>query len=549
MKIFVTMTGMMTAALAAIPPAQAEPAPAAPAVPAEFAARCQAINNLNIETVADTPGVIVSTAVVAGRVASPQERMMFVRRSHSQGNPMQEIPAYPTHCKVEGYITPAVKFSLSLPLSDAWNGRFMLAACDAWCGKVGEDIVVPGLHGGYATLTNDGGHYGRAPFDGVWAHNNQQARVDFAYRANHVSAQAAKAIISEFYGKGPHHSYIAGFSKGGNAGLMTVQRYPEDFDGVFVKAPVVHYNPKNAAHFPWLALAVYPDGKSPVMAADKIPLIHRSVTQACDALDGARDGVIDDPRQCRYDPAILLCKAGQSEGKNECLNDAQVAALRKIYAKPKNERGEIYFDYPVDIGSEMDWAGSILPPPGPAVPGIPFALTGAATGLRYMAVKDNPGPGYDWTRFDYVKEQARIDEMSRTLDPDAVDLSAFRARGGKMIIVHGWGDAMVSAAMTIDWFAQVNKKMGAGTVADFAQLYVIPGMAHGSGGTGPFVFDAQTALVRWVEQGVAPSQLMMSDMPGTTPMRQRAFYPWPALSRYKGKGDLGAAESYRRTAP
>jgi hypothetical protein len=522
--------------------------PAGPAIPSsEFGKRCDALNHLNLERAAETPGKIVATMVVEGKKSTPPERIMFMKRGHSQGNPTPQLETLPTHCRVEGYVTPAVKFMILLPETDKWNRRFMLAACDAWCGKVGDDIVVPGLADGYATITNDGGHYSRAPFDGIWAHRNQQARIDFAYRANHVSAQVGKEIVRAFYGEPAKYSYIAGFSKGGNAGLFSAQKYPEDFDGIFVKAPVVNYNPKNAAHFPWVALAVHPDGKTPLLYSDKIPLLHKGIMDACDATDGLTDGVIDDPRKCKYDPVVLLCKAGQSEEKNECLNQAQVDAVRKLYAKPRDKNGKVYFDYPVDYSSEHDWARSILPVRGGTEVGAPFALNGAATGLRYMAVKDNPGPGYDWTKFDYVKERARIAEMSRTLDPDATDLSAFKKRGGKMIIVHGWGDAMISAQMTIDWYKRVEKTMGgAAPVREFMQLYTVPSMDHGSGGSGPYVFDAQSALIKWVEEGVAPTQLMLEDGPNDAKKRTRPAFPYPAYAKYKGSGNPDAAESFER---
>lgn len=546
-SVILSLLGVSALALDAKAP-EAPPPP--PNVPKAFVERCEALNNLNIEKAADTPGKIVLAQVVSGRPATKADQRMFEKRGHSQGHPAKALTEYPVHCKVEGYVTPAVKFNLVLPLDDKWNKRFMLAACDAWCGKVGEDIIGPGLQNGYATITNDGGHYGRAPFDGIWAHKNIPAREDFAYRANHVSAQAGKFILKAFYGEPQKFSYIAGFSKGGNAGLMAAQRYPEDFDGVFSKAPVVNYNSKNAAHFTWVALAVHPDGKTPLLYSDKVPLLHNAATASCDAADGLKDGIIDDPRVCKFDPGVLLCKAGQSEAKNECLNAAQVEAVRKIYAKPTAANGQVYFNYPTDVGSEHDWARSILPVRGSTEPGAPFALNGAITGLRYMVMRENPGPDYDWTKFDYVKERARIADMETIMDPDAVDLTAFKKRGGKLIILHGWADAMVSANMTIDWFGKMQAAMGgAKATGEFAQLYLMPGGDHGSGGTGPYVFDSQSALVKWVEEGVAPTELLITDEPGKTPFRSRAFYPWPAISKYKGTGDPNLPSSYRRVDP
>lgn len=513
---------------------------------ADLSARCEALNNVDLQQVADTPGNVVATMVVRDRMATPQEKIMFVKRGHVQGNPTPALERFPVHCRVEGYVTPSVKFAFLLPPPGKWNERFMLAACDAWCGRVGDDIMVPGLNAGFATITNDGGHYGRAPFDGIWAHQNVQARIDFAHRANHVSAQVGKALLKAFYGKQQRFSYINGFSKGGNAGLMAAQRYPEDFDGVIVKAPVVKYNATNAARFPWVAKAVHPDGKNAILYSDKLPLLHAAVTKACDMIDGLKDGIIDDPRKCHFDPAPLLCKAGQSEDRNECLNQPQVDAVRKFYVRPHTASGEVYFNYATDPGSEHDWARGLLPVKGSKEPGVPFALNGAITGIRYLVLKDNPGANYDWMSFDFVKEKDKIDEMARIFDPDAVDLSAFKARGGKMIIVHGWGDALITANMTIDWFDRVLAHMGKSAVDEFAQLYLIPGADHGSGGTGPYVYDAQSALQAWVEQGVAPKAMVLSDGPSEKTARTRPVFPYPAVARYKGKGDPNVASSFVR---
>jgi len=534
------MLALLLASATAFSPVSA----AAQAPVSDIAARCEALNELDLETVGDAPGRIVQTSVVKGKAATPVEKIMFVKRGHSQGNPIPTLDAYPDHCRVEGYVTPNVKFTMVLPAPDVWNNRFMLAACDAWCGKVHDEIVVPGLYQGYATITNDGGHYSRAPFDGIWAHRNVPARIDFAHRANHVSAQVGKAIAAAYYGKPVKYSYIAGFSKGGNAGLFAAQKYPKDFDGVFVKAPVVNYNPKNAAHFPWIALAVHPDGKTPLLYSDKIPLIDGAVRAACDEIDGLKDGVIDDPRKCRFDPGVLLCRDGQSEAKNECLNAAQVEAVRKIYAKPVTASGQVYFDYPTDLSSESDWARSILQVRGSSE--IPFALTGGATGLKYMVIKNNPGPGYDWTKFDYVAHKKEIAEMSEILDPDRLDLKEFKARGGKIMIVHGWSDAMISANMTIDWFEKMEKFMGGQkATAEFAQLYVVPGMFHGSGGPGPYVFDTQSLLVKWVEEGIVPDHITLSDEPGKG-NRVRPAFPYPSYAKYKGAGDPSMASSFER---
>lgn len=516
-----------------------------PATIKDLATRCEALNLLDLQNVGDAPGQVVTTSMVIGKKPTDREKLFFKKRGHSQGNPTPMLEEFPDHCRVEGYVTNHIQFYIALPPPEKWNGRFMLAACDAWCGKLHTEITVPGLHDGYATLTNNGGHYSRAPFDGIWAHQDIEARINFGHRSNHVTAQVGKAIVEAYYGKKPSRSYLAGFSKGGNAGLFAAQKYPQDFDGIFVKAPVVHYNITNAAHFTWQALAVHPDGKTPVMYSDKIPLLHAAVTEACDEIDGLKDGVIDNPHNCPFNPDVLLCKNGQSEADNECLNQAQVTALHKLYTPHADDNGDVYFPYPKDFGSEFDWARSILPEPGSDE--IPFVLVGAETGLRYMVLKDNPGPSYDWTEFDVPANLEKLKEMSPILDPDSLDMKAFRDRGGKMIIVHGWSDAMISADMTIDWFNEVSDYMGGRKqVGEFMQLYIVPGMVHGSGGSGPYEFDAQGALVDWVEKGKAPDRLLMTDEPGTVPFRTRPTFPYPDYAKYKGKGDPNKAENFTR---
>jgi len=516
------------------------------------AKQCAAINHLDLQKAGDAPARIVKTRMVVGEqmgkgiIENRNEYRYVQKYGHVEGLPTPKMETFPDHCLVEGYVTPHIKFAMRLPPPDKWNDRFMLAACNGWCGDIITEITVPPLHHGYATLTNDGGHYSRYPFDGIWAHQNNSARIDFAYRANHVTAQVGKAIVESYYGSAAKHSYITGFSKGGNAGLFAAQRYPEDFDGIFVKAPVVNYNPKNAAGFTWLAKAIYPESDDqPIMYADKLGLIRNAVISTCDPVDGLKDGIIDDPRDCSFDPGMLLCKQGQSEAKNECLNEAQVEAIRKVYAKPTTADGTVYFNYPPDIGSELDWPQAILPERSVGTPS--YALEGAATGLRYMALKDNPGPDYNWREFDYVAERDRIDEMSEILDPDSPDLKAFKAKGGKMIITHGWGDGLITPNMTIDWFEKMQAFMGGrDKTGDFVKLYLIPGNTHGSGGSGPFILEGQKALVDWVENGVEPDMMILSDEPDTVPFRTRPVYPYPAKATYKGKGDPNKAENFKR---
>lgn len=530
------------------PIAQAQTPQSAPSAERTFVDQCKALDHMVIEGIGPNPGRIVHVEAVQGRKAEGRQNVMFYKRGNSQGNPTPKLSHFPDHCLVEGYVTPHVKFALMLPPASEWNGRYMHAACDAWCGKVHEEITVPGLHDGYATLTNDGGHYSRAPFDGTWAHDDIQAREYFAHRANHVTTPVGKAIVEAFYGKPANYSYLTGFSKGGNAGLFAAQKYPEDFDGIFVKAPVVKYNEKNAAHFTWEAKAIYPENdQSPTLTSDKAAIIQAAATAACDGYDGVVNGVIDDPRVCDFDPVVLRCDADQNEATDPCLNDAQIKTVQLLYTPPTLEDGTVYHEYAVDRGSETEWPMKLLPQRGLNPPGYPVALSAADTGIKYMALYDNPGPNYNWRDFDFVAETANLEPMSDILNPDETDLSSFRAAGGKIMIVHGWADPLISANMTLDWFEEMTTFMGGEeVVSEFAQFYLIPGLWHGSGGDGPDIYDAQTALVEWVENDKAPTELMVEDDPGDEPFRSRAFYPYPDISKYSGSGDVNKAESYIR---
>ncbi len=509
--------------------------------------RCEALAQVNFESAADSPAKIVQTTYYEAKPASARETRFFHKRGISQGNPTPSgMKTFPAHCHVEGYIAPHVQFSLMLPAPDEWNGRFMLGACDAWCGKVHTDITVPGLYDGYASITNNGGHYSKAPFDGLWGYKNDDAKETFSYLANHLSAQLGKAIAKSFYGSDVTYSYIAGFSKGGNAGLMSAQRYPEDFDGIIVKAPVVPYNEKNAIHLAWLAKAVYPENDhEPVIYSDKAPLIDEAVLAACDELDGVKDTIIDNPFACEFDPIVLLCKPGQSDILNQCLNEAQVEAVRKIYSRPTDRNGDEYFDDYVAPGTESDWARPILPVRG--ADELPFSLTAGQSGIQYMVMDDAPGPDYNWRDFYYPRDKKKLRKTSKMMNPDSPDLRAFKERGGKMIIVHGWADVLISPVSTINWFNEMTEFMdGEEAVKDFAQLYLVPGMHHGSGGHGPHIFDALSPLEKWVEQGAAPSEMLMTDEPGAKNYRERTFYPYPDISVYKGEGDPNLASSYKR---
>lgn len=518
---------------------------------------CGELNQISFESAADRPASIKSARHVVEAKESLEWQFMFFKRSVVQGLPLKTesgagdygVSELPPHCRVEGYIAPAISFLMLLPTNGDWNGDVLLNGCDAFCGLVDEDVVVPGLLHGYATITTDGGHQGREWFDGTWGYNNRQAEKDFGYEASHLGAQVAKAIAAAYYGKAHEHAFITGFSKGGSAGIKAALTYPEDFDGILARAPVVEYQDINAIRLPYLVKANTRADGSYILDEDDAPLVHDAALASCDREDGLRDGIIDDPRRCDFDPSVLLCEGGFEKGK--CLTAEQVAVLHKIYALPTAPNGEVVFDYPVDVGSELDWHGFVVAPrPMDPQAGGYAAYQGEMLGrtwLRYLAFDEDPGPGYDWTSFDAAKEGARLDILRTIYDATDPDLRAFRDAGGKMIVVHGWSDGAVSARMSVKWYDEVREFMGDSTDA-FLRMYLPPGSKHGHGGDGPYVYEGMEMLRAWVKDGVAPDMMLFEQPDDETGeiTRTRPVYPYPDYARYRGRGDANDAANFRR---
>ncbi len=500
------------------------------------AAACDALNSASFEDAADNPVRIISASYVEdGNESLKQSRYMFDKRSIVQGLPIAADEDVPPHCRIEGYVAPAVKFLILLPDQKQWNQRALYAACDAFCGAVDDDQNVAGLVNGFASITSDGGHINRRPFDGVWGSGNREGEIDFGYRASHVAAQTIKAVSKAYYGAEPSYSYITGFSKGGHAGIMSALKYPGDYDGALSRAPVVRYQEINSIKMPWIVKANTRADGTPILLASDVPLIHKAAIASCDEVDGVKDGIIDNPRKCNFDPGVLLCKEGASEG---CLTQEQVGALRKFYEKPKNAAGRIAYPYALEVGSELDWPGFYAPR---SVNDTPYAEEIARTFLRYMAFPDDPGASFDYLAFDPVKDRKKLEKMKAVYDADGIEFDDFRDAGGKLLVLHGFSDGAVTAQMTIDWYEKVIDKYGEEQAQEFARLFVLPGNKHGgSPADGPNINNSLAALMNWVESGEAPSQILLRDE-----TRQRVVFPYPLATKYNGEGDINDPTSYQ----
>ena len=404
----------------------------------------------------------------------------------------------PELCRARGYVTPNTGFELVMPIS-GWNGKFFHAGCTGSCGFAAESVWTKEcdypLARGYACVISDLGHRG-TPADGLWAWKDLQAKLDFAYRATHRTTLAGKAIASKFYGQLPRHSYFMGCSTGGRQGLVSAQRFPDDFDGIIAGAPVVS-EAGTSMSFVWTLQSLQDEDGSPIFDDRSLGVLHRGAIAKLDAQDGRRDGVIDDPLG-GFDPVDLQCRDGAAD---DCLTAEQVAAARAVYQGPVNSDGRpVYFGGGFLPGSEMPWR-SFLPIDGPAE-----ATQSGTDTTRF--IQSDFGPGWNAMDFDFDKDPDRLREYEVLYSASHPDLRAYRQAGGKLLIYHGWADARVAPLNSVDYYRMLTRTMGgAQETRAFARLVMVPGMNHCWGGNGAFAIDYIRAMEDWVERGQAPDTL------------------------------------------
>jgi feruloyl esterase len=350
--------------------------------------------------------------------------------------------------------------------------------------------------------------------------------------AVHEMTIRAKAIVAAFNSNPPRFSYWNGCSSGGKQGLKEAQEFPEDYDGIIAGAPA-NYWTHLLAQILSVAQAVRKDANSNIPTS-KYPLIHDAVLEQCDMLDKAKDGLLEDPRLCKFDPAVLQCKAGDAA---TCLTAPQVTALKHVYEPARNPRTgqEIYPG--LSVGSELGWG--VLPQP--------FAI--AETHYKYIVFKD---PNWDFRTFDLDRDVAKADPMDSELGrfiANNPDLSAFKKRGGKLIQYHGWNDQQISAQNSIDYYESVVKRFGnAKQVDEFYRLFMVPGMMHCQGGAGATdQFDSVAAIENWVEKGQAPDQILASHTANGVIDRSRPLCPYPQVAQLQG--DFEVAKRYKKGRP
>jgi feruloyl esterase len=481
-------------------------------VPAAAQQSCESLTKLALPNVT----VRSSDSVPAGKFIPPGEGLFA------------DVPAF---CRVTGIIQPEVKFEIWMPVE--WNRKLLAVGNGGLAGSINFRQMMEPLQRGYATSSTDTGHESRSD-DASWAQGHMERVIDFAHRSIHVMAQADKAIIQAFYGARPAHSYFSGCSQGGQEALMSAQRYPQDFDGIVAGDPANFWTHNQVDHI-FTVLATQGDSYIP---ASKVPALADAVNQACDALDGIKDGILNDPRRCHFDPATLLCKAGDAP---TCLTAAQVDAVRKLYQGP----GEQIYPglLPGGETGPGGW-GSWITGPQPGVNGhanlgLPF--------FKYIVFED---PNWDVRSFKFEtapgfdNDVQFIDyKLAPLFNATSPDMSAFRANGGKLIQYHGWSDPDITPLNSVNYYESVSKAMPG--ASDFYRLFMVPGMQHCGGGPGPAKFDMVAALEQWVEHGTAPEKVIASHVASSGSVdRTRPLCPYPQEAQWKGTGSTDQAENF-----
>jgi feruloyl esterase len=426
------------------------------------------------------------------------------------------------YCSVTGYISPQTRFEVLLPVS-TWQGDYLQEGCGGFCGPVGLSLSDPSRTSGYqapfpalsdgemVVAADDQGHESTAEGDTLWARNDPRLRVVFGYSSEHSMARAAKALIHAYYGRDAAHRYFDGVSGGGREALDLAQRFPDDFDGIVAGTPANNWSALIGLFEPWLARVNLDAQGRQILSAEKLPALHAAVLRAC----ADPTGVIRDPRACTFQPRSIQCPAATDAPT--CLTPAEVAVAVAFYRGPTDRQGRNLFDGGEPYGSELAWAVWALQGAGDTA--APADTVAAGLGLNYLrnaAFRHNPPLtlGLRDVRFT-VAEHQRLQEVGDIYDATNPDLRRFAARGGKLIMYHGWADQAIPPFASLDYYREVIRWSGGFPQAqEFSRLYLVPGLYHcpcgqPADGDPATVVDMMTPLVRWVRDGVAPATLTL----------------------------------------
>jgi feruloyl esterase len=431
----------------------------------------------------------------------------------------------PPFCRITATLRPTsdsdIHTEIWLPTAN-WNGKFLAVGSGGWGGSFAYANMAEALRQGYATSATDDGHSGRSASFVV---GHPQKFVDFAYRAEHEMTVEAKTLIKLFYGRDARYSYWDGCSGGGREGLLQAYRYPGEFDGIVAGDPA---DVRRNAWAIWLATQSFKDPVSYIPPA-KYPIIHRAVLDACDAKDGLKDGLIEDPEGCHVDFKVLECKA--SDGP-DCLTARQVQTAQTIISPAADAQGKVFFPR-LEPGTEL-WWGRLAGGPEPAALFLDQ--------FRYIVYQK---PDWDWRTFDLERDATNANAVDKDVDDLDPHLAPFAKHGGKLLLYHGWADQQVAPGSTVEFYkSALNLSGDPARSSQWIRLFMFPGMTHCSGGEGPDTFDEISLIEQWVEQGRAPDQIIAAHSTEGKVDRTRPVCPYPQIARYQGSGSMNDAANF-----
>lgn len=483
-------------------------------------------------------------------VPSVEGARLTVLSSQAFAASPQGVPAF---CRILAVIDPQVLIEVALPMH--WNARVYMRGNG---GYAGERLDAPirvalrdeALKQGFVAAQTNTGHDAVAQPLGSFAQNDLAKLVDYSFRAIHVTVQAAKDLAAAFYRRKPARAYFDGCSTGGRQGLISAQRYPGDFDGIAAGAPVLNFT---GTMYDYVSYA--PLVHKAAFTAPQLAELGRAIVEKCDALDGVKDGLIADPRQCRFDAKVDLRRC---PADGVCFSDAQIAALEAVHGSMQHGGRTVFPGWP--WGSEApdesgvsgwaEWIVSIPPQSSGArtsstaqalPPGETRQSAYALSFLRYFAEQPASRTDADWRTFKLDEGYRAGGFISELLDARNPDLRAFQAHGGKIISYHGWADPALNPLMTVGYYEDASRATPA--LQDTYRLFMAPGMQHCGGGNAPNVLDPVTAVIDWVEAGRAPDALIAVQQRADGTQRSRPLCPYPQAAAYTG-GDADKSSSF-----
>ena len=448
-------------------------------------------------------------------------------------------------CRVAGIIPGEIRFEVSLP--DDWNGRTMMTGNGGLAGQPPESEGAIAARDqllalNFVSVYSDNGHDNRVEPGARFAYRNLAKLADYGYRAVHLTQVMAEKLVRLYYGRPHRYSYFMGCSNGGRQALMAAQRFPEDFDGILAGAPANDFTGLKFSQAHRMKAIQSSD-----MTVEKVNTIGRVLLDQCDELDGLKDGLLDDPRRCEFDPASLpRCDDPRA---SDCFTDRDIDALVAFYAPVKVAGQTVYPAFPVGseiagpqrrIGVAPGWVPWVINPYG-----TPILAALGSEFFRYIVFVEDQ-PELEWTSVNFDTEPDNLAYTRDLLDAVDPDLTPFRDAGGKLLSAFGWADPDINPISTIDYFESVRETVG--ETDSFYRLYMVPGMFHCAGGPGPDNFDAVTPLIDWVERNRPPGPITAQHGDEATGYT-RPLCPYPARAVYDGTGDPRAATSFSCQRP